>query len=965
MRKALLVVAIAASSAFIAPVHALMNGFAERGPNVISVGNDVYPNATTIVMAVYGAGIFTSADSGATFTESNNGLPNGNVLFVNRDLAVSPVYYAGMDGAGVYKSTDAGANWTAANNGLLCGYINHISANSATPAILYAGTNCSSATAGGVFRSLDSGATWTFQNAVGDFAGKNVRRVFNDEAAPGTVYAATTNGLWKSTDINTATTATWTQVGFNTMLVTNVSTDPNVAGVLLVSVRGHGVWLSINAGVSWNDVTAGLPSVDYSGGAGIDFFNPTTSYISYGNNGIYKGIRSGTSVTWSLWNSTLKGSFGVGTARAVPGVLFATGNNGFYKSINDGVSWTQLQNGLPAANMNDVQSHPTTPGTVYATNSDALYKSTDGGTHWTRKQVASGNLRSGSSNQIVLIPGAPDTVLLSTFSEGIYKSVDGGNTFATANTGLPVNLVALDATVTRGIDGKLYAGFLGALDGGAGSGVYRSDDGGVTWTIKTTGLTAGSSLFVRTIVPDPNTALTLYAVTLDGIYKTANGGDNWAKLTGAGTTGGYRDLTIDPADSTHLYAARYSSNDFSLAASSGVWKSTNGGTNWTQTALNTKGTQRVAAIRFGSDLTIAAAVWPFNPSGLYLSGDDGASWDVFSTGLRNSIRAFDVVHVGGDHLRIAGSGMGIRNYRENYGLDFEPNSMADVLFRHHDDFNYLWLMNGFTHTAVGLPVVAGPQWVVGGMGDIDQDGRSDIIWYYAPSGIVYAWLMDSTGVKAGGVIPVGIVGPGWVMEGVGDLNGDGIADILWRHSSGLVYVWYLNSAGGIASVNGLGTLDANWRMAGIADLNSDSNQDIVWIHEPTGSAYAWLMGANGFFTTAPLGQAAGWTIAKVADFDGDGYADLFWRNKNATLGENVIWYMNGATLREKQVMPSVVGANWSVAAAGDYDGDGLMDVLWYYAPTGDVYFWLMNGAADPPSVFGIGQVGANWYLPGQ
>ena len=326
--------------------------------------------------------------------------------------------------------------WTAANSGLLCGYINHISANSSNTSILYAGTACNSATSGGVFRSLDGGATWTFQSSAGDFAGKTVRRVLNDEAAPGTVYAATTNGLWKSTDINTATTATWTQVGFNGQLVTNVSMDSTTAGILLVSVRGHGVWLSVDAGANWHDVTTGLPSVDFSGGASIDFFNPTTSYISYGNNGIYKGIRSGTSVTWSLWNSTLKGSFGVGTARAVPGALFATGNNGFYKSIDNGVNWTPLQNGLPAANMNDVQTRVATPTTVYATNSDALYKSTDGGTNWTRKQVASGNLRSGLSNQIVLIPGTPDTLFLSTFSEGIYKSVDGGNTFATANTGL-------------------------------------------------------------------------------------------------------------------------------------------------------------------------------------------------------------------------------------------------------------------------------------------------------------------------------------------------------------------------------------------------------------------------------------------------------------------------------------------------------------------------------------------------
>ena len=59
MRKALLAIVIAASSAFIAPAHAVMHGFAERGPNVVSVGNDVYPTATAIVMAVYGAGIFT------------------------------------------------------------------------------------------------------------------------------------------------------------------------------------------------------------------------------------------------------------------------------------------------------------------------------------------------------------------------------------------------------------------------------------------------------------------------------------------------------------------------------------------------------------------------------------------------------------------------------------------------------------------------------------------------------------------------------------------------------------------------------------------------------------------------------------------------------------------------------------------------------------------------------------------
>jgi hypothetical protein len=112
-----------------------------------------------------------------------------------------------------------------------------------------------------------------------------------------------------------------------------------------------------------------------------------------------------------------------------------------------------------------------------------------------------------------------------------------------------------------------------------------------------------------------------------------------------------------------------------------------------------------------------------------------------------------------------------------------------------------------------------------------------------------------------GVIPLGSVGSGWTIEGVGNFDDSNGAQIRWRHSYWLVYVWYLNSAGVLTNVVGLGALDANPRMAGIGDLN-DGFQDIVWIREPTGSAYEWLMRATqGTYTTAPIGQASGWTIA--------------------------------------------------------------------------------------------------------
>jgi hypothetical protein len=92
MRKVLLSIVLAASSAFDTPANAVTEVFAARGPEIVSVGNDLYPGSTTIMMAVYGDGIFKSTDSGASFTESNAGLPNGNVNWINRDLAALPAH---------------------------------------------------------------------------------------------------------------------------------------------------------------------------------------------------------------------------------------------------------------------------------------------------------------------------------------------------------------------------------------------------------------------------------------------------------------------------------------------------------------------------------------------------------------------------------------------------------------------------------------------------------------------------------------------------------------------------------------------------------------------------------------------------------------------------------------------------------------------------------------------------------
>ena len=108
----------------------------------------------------------------------------------------------------------------------------------------------------------------------------------------------------------------------------------------------------------------------------------------------------------------------------------------------------------------------------------------------------------------------------------------------------------------------------------------------------------------------------------------------------------------------------------------------------------------------------------------------------------------------------------------------------------------IWQMNGTTLTSGTTLGNPGPSWHAIGVGDFNNDGRSDILWQN-DSGEVAIWQMNGTTMI--GDANFAVPGPDWHIMGTGDYNNDGKSDILWQNSSGAVAIWEMNGTNAIAT----------------------------------------------------------------------------------------------------------------------------------------------------------------------
>jgi uncharacterized protein (DUF2141 family) len=211
---------------------------------------------------------------------------------------------------------------------------------------------------------------------------------------------------------------------------------------------------------------------------------------------------------------------------------------------------------------------------------------------------------------------------------------------------------------------------------------------------------------------------------------------------------------------------------------------------------------------------------------------------------------------GGDTLTLLGVSKASLRVDDFVGLtntqrhnDFDGDGHSDIMWQRSSiGWVATWELNGGTkigaHDYGALDPV---RWKIAGTGDFNSDGKSDILWYARDNGWVATWELDGAGHKVG-AHDYGALAPGrYEIAGVGDFNGDGKSDVLWRASDdGWVATWELDGAGHKVGAHDYGALDpGRYEIAGVGDFNADGKSDILWHAKDDGWVATWELDGAG------------------------------------------------------------------------------------------------------------------------
>jgi len=349
-------------------------------------------------------------------------------------------------------------------------------------------------------------------------------------------------------DSTTFSALSWRNVGpwrgGRSVAVSGISGQPLT---YFAGYTGGGVWRTDDAGNSWRNISDGFFK---SGSIGAIAVAPSDANVIY-----------------------------VGTGEHAIRGQSSTYGDGMYRSTDQGRTWSRI--GLETSRqISAVRVHPQNPDVVYVavqgdrwkgTSDRGVYRSVDGGKKWV--QLLKGeNLNSGPSdlsmdptNPRILYAAmwdhqrSPWTVRSGGSGSGIWKTLDGGETWTRLTEGLPKLMGKIGVSVSPANPDRLYA-IVEAENGG----LYRSDDAGKNWRLMTGDrLIQTRSWYYMHVSADPNNPDVVW-ISNAPLLKSIDGGRTFATVPA--THGDNHGVWINPTDSRYMINANDGGASVSLDA---------------------------------------------------------------------------------------------------------------------------------------------------------------------------------------------------------------------------------------------------------------------------------------------------------------------------------------------------------------------------------------------------------------
>lgn len=310
--------------------------------------------------------------------------------------------------------------------------------------------------------------------------------------------------------------------------VAGVASQPNV---YYMGATGGGVWKTEDYGTSWANVSDGFFTTPSIGDINVAQNDPNIVYVGTGSDGIRSNVIAG---------------------------------KGMYKSVDAGKSWKHI--GLDkVGQIGAVEIHPTDHnivfvaaiGNAFGPNKErGVFRTKDGGESWEKvlyisDKTGAADLEFMPSNPNIIYATVwrgerkPWTIISGGKENGVYKSVDGGDTWTQLTNGLPTDIVGkIDLAVSPANSSVVYA-LVEAPDGKGG--IYRSNDQGESFehVSNNPGLTI-RPFYYSNVEADPNNPDVIYVMATPYL-KSVDGGKNWSRMRPP--HGDNHDMWINPNDS--------------------------------------------------------------------------------------------------------------------------------------------------------------------------------------------------------------------------------------------------------------------------------------------------------------------------------------------------------------------------------------------------------------------------------